>query len=153
VLWTKTEHHAMMASATEADLVAGNRGEFILPHFLPAYDGMYAAAALLAALAASGASLSERADRHQTMHLRQERVACAWGRRGAVMRRLMQETEQEQRQLVDGVKIWKNEREWALVIPHSDKPYFVVSVEGAEADAAEAMLDRYSGLVAMWRDE
>jgi mannose-1-phosphate guanylyltransferase/phosphomannomutase len=153
VLWTKTEHHAMMASATEADLVAGNRGEFILPHFLPAYDGMYAAAALLSALAASGASLSERADRHQTMHLRQERVACAWGRRGAVMRRLMQETEQEQRQLVDGVKIWKNEREWALVIPHSDKPYFVVSVEGAEADAAEAMLDRYSGLVAMWRDE
>jgi mannose-1-phosphate guanylyltransferase/phosphomannomutase len=153
VLWTKTEHHAMMASAAEADLVAGNRGEFILPHFLPAYDGMYAAAGLLQALAAAGASLSERADRHPTIHLRQERVACAWGRRGAVMRRLMQETEHEQRQLVDGVKIWKNEREWALIIPHSDKPYFVVSVEGADAEGANALLDRYSGLVAMWRDE
>jgi mannose-1-phosphate guanylyltransferase / phosphomannomutase len=153
VLWTKTEHHAMMASAAEADLVAGTRGEFILPRFLPAYDGMFAAAGMLQALAAAGATLSERADRHQQMHLRQERVACAWGRRGAVMRRLMQETEHEQRQLVDGVKIWKSEREWALIIPHSDKPYFVVSVEGAEPEAADALLDRYAGLVAMWRDE
>jgi mannose-1-phosphate guanylyltransferase / phosphomannomutase len=153
VLWTKTEHHAMMASAAEADLVAGNRGEFIIPHFLPAYDGMYAAAGLLHALAAAGTSLSARADQHPPIHLRQERVACAWGRRGAVMRRLMQETEQEQRQLVDGVKIWKSEREWALIIPHSDKPYFVVSVEGADAEGTEALLDRYAGLVAMWRDE
>jgi mannose-1-phosphate guanylyltransferase / phosphomannomutase len=153
VLWTKTEHHAMMASAAEADLVAGTRGEFILPRFLPAYDGMYAAAGMLQALAAAGTSLSQRADRHQPMHLRQERVACAWGRRGAVMRRLMQETEHEQRQLVDGVKIWKSEREWALIIPHSDKPYFVVSVEGKDPESADALLDRYSGLVAMWRDE
>src|SRR5690606_6631761 len=54
VLWTKTEHHAMMASAEEADMVAGSRGEFIFPHFLPAYDGMYAAACLLQGLAGMG---------------------------------------------------------------------------------------------------
>ena len=153
VLWTKTEHHAMMASATKADLVAGTRGEFILPHFLPAYDGMYAAARLLESLSAFGGTLSERADLHGPMHLRQERVACSWGRRGAVMRRLMQETESDNRQLVDGVKVWKSEREWALIIPHSDKPYFVITVEGTDADGADALLDRYSGLVAMWRDE
>jgi mannose-1-phosphate guanylyltransferase / phosphomannomutase len=153
VLWTKTEHHAMMASATNADMVAGSRGEFIFPHFLPAYDGMYAAVKLLEAMALGGATLSELADRHGAMHLRQERVACPWGRKGAVMRRLMQETEHEQRDLVDGVKIWKGERDWALVIPHSDKPYFVVTVESADEDGAEALVDRYSGLVAMWRDE
>jgi mannose-1-phosphate guanylyltransferase / phosphomannomutase len=153
VLWTKTEHHAMMASAGAADMVAGSRGEFIFPHFLPAYDGMYAAAKLLEGLAKSSASLSELADRHDGMHLRTERVACPWGRKGGVMRRLMQETEQEKRDLVDGVKIWKSAREWALIIPHSDKPYFVVSVEAADGDGAEALLDRYSGLVAMWRDE
>jgi mannose-1-phosphate guanylyltransferase/phosphomannomutase len=153
VVWTKTEHHAMMASAENADMVAGSRGEFIFPHFLPAYDGMYAAAKLLEALALSGASLSGLADRHGPLHLRQERVACPWGRKGAVMRRLMRETEHDRRDLVDGVKIWKGEREWALVIPHSDKPYFVVTVESADGDGAEAMLDRYAGLVAMWRDE
>ncbi len=29
LIWTKTEHHAMMGSATDADMVAGTRGEFI----------------------------------------------------------------------------------------------------------------------------
>ncbi|HEX6308587.1 MAG TPA: sugar phosphate nucleotidyltransferase [Longimicrobiales bacterium] len=153
VLWTKTEHHAMMASADKADMIAGTRGEFIFPHFIPAYDGMYAAAKLLEGLAASGARLSELASRHDAIHLRQERVACPWGRKGAVMRRLMQETEHERRQLVDGVKIWKGDREWAMIIPHSDKPYFVVTVEGTDEDGAHALLDRYSGYVAMWRDE
>jgi mannose-1-phosphate guanylyltransferase / phosphomannomutase len=153
VLWTKTEHHAMMASAEQADMVAGARGEFIFPHFQPAYDGMYTAAKLLHALAVAAAPLSELADRHAPMHLRQERVACSWGRKGTVMRRLMRETEHENRQLVDGVKIWKDECEWALIIPHSDKPYFVVTAESRDAEGAEALLDRYSGLIAVWRDE
>lgn len=153
VLWTKTEHHAMMASAGDADMVAGSRGEFIFPHFIPAYDGMYAAVKLLEGMARCGETLSGLADRHGSMHLRQERVACPWGRKGAVMRRLMQETEHEQRDLVDGVKVWKGDSEWALIIPHSDKPYFVVTVESPDVDGAEALLDRYSGLVAMWRDE
>ncbi|HSJ25397.1 MAG TPA: sugar phosphate nucleotidyltransferase, partial [Longimicrobiales bacterium] len=123
VLWTKTEHHAMMASAGSADMVAGSRGEFIFPHFLPAYDGMFAVMKLMEAMALGGTSLSALADRHQAMHIRQERVACPWGRKGAVMRRLMQETEHEERDLVDGVKIRKGKRDWALIIPHSDKPY------------------------------
>jgi mannose-1-phosphate guanylyltransferase / phosphomannomutase len=153
VLWTKTEHHAMMGSADKADMIAGTRGEFIFPHFIPAYDGLFAAARLLEALTLAGSRLSVLADRHGLMHLRTERVACPWGRKGAVMRRLIRETEHDQRDLVDGVKIWKGDREWALIIPHSDKPYFVVTVESADADGADALLDRYSGLVAMWRDE
>jgi mannose-1-phosphate guanylyltransferase / phosphomannomutase len=153
VLWTKTEHHAMMASAEQADMIAGTRGEIIFPHFLPGYDGQFALAKLLEALSIADVRLSVLADNHAAMHIRQERVACPWGRKGAVMRRLIQETEQERRDLVDGVKIWKGDREWALIIPHSDKPYFVVTVESGESDGADALLDRYSGQVAMWRDE
>jgi mannose-1-phosphate guanylyltransferase/phosphomannomutase len=153
VLWTKTEHHAMMASAAHADLVAGARGEFIFPHFIPAYDGMFAAARLLEGLARSGRRLRELADDLDTVFIREERVACPWGRKGTVMRRLMEHTEGDNRQLIDGVKVWKNEREWALVIPHSDKPYFVITVEGKDAESASALLDHYAGLVAIWRDE
>src|SRR5690606_8336644 len=71
VLWTKTEHHAMMGSATEVDMVAGTRGEFIFPRFLPAYDGMFAIAKLLEALARSGARLRELADAYPPIHVRQ----------------------------------------------------------------------------------
>jgi mannose-1-phosphate guanylyltransferase / phosphomannomutase len=153
VMWTKTEHHAMMASGEQADMVAGVRGEFIFPRFQPAYDGMFAIVQVLQAVALAGQPLSLLSDRHPAMYLRQERVACPWGRKGAVMRRLMHDTERENRQLVDGVKIWKDGGEWAMIIPHSDKPYFVVTVEGRDGPGAEALLDRYSGLVAIWRDE
>ena len=153
VVWTKTEHHSMMGSAATVDMVAGARGEFIFPHFLPAYDGMFAAVRLLEALALAGTPLRALADRYTAIHKRQQRVACPWGRKGTVMRRLMEATEDEERQLVDGVKIWRGERSWALVIPHSDKPYFVVTAEGPDADAAESLVGHYTTLVERWRDE
>ncbi len=153
VIWTKTEHHAMMASATDAQMVAGSRGEFIFSDFIPAYDGMFATAKLLEGLARANRRLHEIANQHPELHMRQQRVSCPWGRKGTVMRRLMEETEKENRQLVDGVKVWKNEDEWVLVIPHSHKPYFVVTVQGASPDAAEELLNRYTGLVEAWRDE
>ncbi|HEY0809264.1 MAG TPA: sugar phosphate nucleotidyltransferase, partial [Longimicrobiales bacterium] len=153
VIWTKTEHHAMMASATDAQMVAGSRGEFIFSDFIPAYDGMFAAVKLLEALARANTRLREIADRHPELHMRQQRVSCPWGRKGTVMRRLMEETEKENRQLVDGVKVWKSDHEWVLVIPHSHKPYFVVTVEGASPEAADELLARYAGFVETWRDE
>jgi mannose-1-phosphate guanylyltransferase/phosphomannomutase len=114
---------------------------------------MFSVAKVLEALARSDRRLGELAAGYQPMYLRQERVACPWGRKGTVMRRLMQHTEHEERQLIDGVKVWKSDREWALIIPHSDKPYFVITVEGRDDEGADALLDHYSGLVAMWRDE
>ncbi|MCI0432611.1 MAG: NTP transferase domain-containing protein [Gemmatimonadetes bacterium] len=151
--WTKTEHHAMMGSATEADLVAGTRGEFIFPQFLPAYDGMFASVRFLEGLARAGVAFHELVDALPPIHVLQRRVACSWGRRGAVMRRLMEATEGQRRDLVDGVKVWKNETEWALIIPHSHRPYFVVTVEGSTLDAARTHLDEWSAHVEKWRDE
>ena len=152
-MWTKTEHHAMMASAMQADMVAGARGEFIFPSFIPAYDGMFASAKLLEALARSGKKLSQVADEFEPIYIRQDRVACSWGKKGGVMRRLIEYTEGENRQLVDGVKVWKNEREWVLVIPHSDKPYFVITAEGRTEDTARRLMEEYFQLVERWRDE
>jgi mannose-1-phosphate guanylyltransferase/phosphomannomutase len=153
IIWTKTEHHAMMASATDVDMVAGARGEFIFSEFMPAYDGMFAAVKLMEALARSELHLREITDALPTVHLVQERVACPWGRKGVVMRKLMEETTREKRQLVDGVKVWKSDDEWILVIPHSDKPYFVVTVESPDEMRALDLLKHYAGLVERWRDE
>ncbi len=153
LIWTKTEHHAMMASAGEADFVAGTRGEFIFPAFMPAYDGMFAAVKLLEALARSGTRLREAADRYPPIHVRTARVACPWGKKGTVMRRFIEATDGEDRQLVDGVKVWRGEDEWVLVIPHSHKPYFVITVEAPNERRADALLGEYAALVERWRDE
>lgn len=153
IQWTKTEHHAMMASATSADIVAGTRGEFIFPKFLPAYDGMFAAARLLEALAREASPLHELADGLPAIHIRQRRVVCAWGRRGTVMRRLLEATENAQREMVDGVKVWLGEREWVLIIPHSSRPYFVITAEAGAPERADQLIDQYAREVERWRDE
>jgi mannose-1-phosphate guanylyltransferase/phosphomannomutase len=152
IVWTKTEHHAMMGSATSVDMVAGTRGEFIFSRFLPAYDGMFAAARLLEALALARTPLREIADSVPEIHVAQERVACPWGRKGQVMRRLMEATEGARRDLVDGVKVWISDSEWVLVIPHSHKPYFVVTAEAPDAAGARARVVEYARLVEQWRD-
>jgi mannose-1-phosphate guanylyltransferase / phosphomannomutase len=153
LIWTKTEHHAMMGSAAQAELVAGARGELIFSGFIPAYDAMYAAARLLEALARSGRTLQEVVDGVEPIHIRQARIACPWGRKGAVMRHLIEATQSEERQLVDGVKVWRDHRQWVLVIPHSHKPYFVVTAEAEDAERAQSLLQHYTSLVEKWRDE
>jgi mannose-1-phosphate guanylyltransferase/phosphomannomutase len=153
IIWTKTEHHAMMASATEADLVAGTRGEFIFSHFMPAYDGMFSAVKLLEGLARARRPLRELADAFAPIHVQQRRIACPWGKRGTVMRRLLEATEADRRELVDGVKIWKADNEWALIIPHSHRPYFVVTVEAPDNGGVQSLTEHYSRMVERWRDE
>ena len=150
--WTKTEHHAMMASATDVDMVAGVRGEFIFPHFIPAYDAMFASVKLLEALARSGLRLRDCTDRCPPIHVVHARVACPWARKGAVMRRLIEETEGEERQLVDGVKVWFGEDAWVLVIPHSHKPYFVLTAEGPTREEATELVAVYTAKLERWRD-
>jgi mannose-1-phosphate guanylyltransferase / phosphomannomutase len=151
-VWTKTEHHSMMGSAKEVDLVAGVRGEFIFSSFMPAYDGIFATLKVLEALVRSGARLDEVAASLPGIHMVEQRVACPWGRKGTVMRELMEATEQEPRQLVDGVKLWRGERAWVLVIPHSHKPYFVITAEGPDAGAAAALAGEFVARVEGWRD-
>ncbi|HKJ92115.1 MAG TPA: hypothetical protein VJ957_03050, partial [Longimicrobiales bacterium] len=152
VVWTKTDHFAMMASASDVDLVAGVRGEFIFPRFQRAYDGMFAAVKLLETLARADCSLAELVARHAAAETAQARVACPWSRKGVVMRRLLEATEGQRRELVDGVKVrWDDG--WVLVIPHADKAYFVITAEADTPDGARARVAEYTRMVEEWRDE
>jgi phosphomannomutase len=49
--------------------------------------------------------------------------------------------------------MWKGDQEWVLVIPHSDKPYFVVTVESQDPARAKTLLNTYVQMVEQWRDE
>jgi mannose-1-phosphate guanylyltransferase/phosphomannomutase len=114
---------------------------------------MFASMKLLEALSHADLRLRDVADRFPPAHVMQARIACPWSRKGAVMRRLIEATEGEERQLVDGVKVWTGEKEWVLVIPHSHKAYFVVTAEGSNPRRAAELLRTYSGRVEKWRDE
>lgn len=152
VLRIRNSHGAMM-EATKDESVAfagGTRGGFIFPKFLFAADGMFTACQLLEMMAKTGATLSELdrslPKRYQSTVL----VPCAWEHKGTVMRRAMEHSEDMDRQLIDGVKIFFDDRS-VLLVPDKEGPNFVVTAEADEAERALQLRDDYAQRVASWQ--
>ena len=152
VMRIRNSHGAMM-EATKDERVAfvgGTRGGFIFPKFLFASDGMYTACQLLEMLAKSGSGLSELdrilPKRYQSTIL----VPCPWEQKGTVMRRTMEHSQDLERQLIDGVKIFFGERS-VLLVPDKEGPNFVVTAEAESAEEALDLRDDYAQRVASWQ--
>jgi mannose-1-phosphate guanylyltransferase/phosphomannomutase len=102
-------------------------------------------------VAATGRPLSETIDALPRPHVAQREVRTPWDRKGAVMRRVAASVAGSRAEgfelvLVDGVKAQAPDR-WALVVPYPDEPLCGVWAEAGDAEEAEALADRFAGLV------
>ena len=149
----RSSHGGMMEATRDSQVlfVGGTRGGFIFPEFLSASDGMFTACKLLEMVAATGYTLSDLDRTLPKRHLLQQSVPCAWESKGTVMRRAMEHSENKQRLLVDGVKILDGTVS-ILLVPDREEATFTVTAEADTADKAQRELDRYTTLVAQWRD-
>lgn len=149
----RNSHGGMMEATRDPDVlfVGGTRGGFIFPEFLGASDGMFTACRLLEMVAETSYSISDLDRTLPKRHLVQQSIPCAWENKGTVMRRAMEYTENEQRLLVDGVKIHTGTTT-VLLVPDREEALFNVAAEADSAEKAQRELERYSALVAQWRD-
>ena len=153
VVRIRNSHSAMM-DATKDDkviFVGGTRGGFIFPEFLAASDGMYSACRILQMLAQTGYLLSDLDQSLPKRHQSTINVPCPWESKGTVMRRTMEHSEQMERLLVDGVKIFEGDVS-VLLVPDREHATFTVTAEANDAETAASVRDRYAQLVADWRD-
>ena len=95
-----------MAAATDpaVGFAADGAGGYILPGFLPAFDGAAALLKMLDLLGRSRRSLGEVVDGLPKVHLVHETVVTPWEQKGMVMRSLMEMAGRDV-ELVDGVKV------------------------------------------------
>jgi phosphomannomutase len=77
-------------------------------------------------------------------------VACSWGKRGLVMRSLMNHSEGKERVLVDGIRIAESDG-WVLVRPDRKKAQFFVQAESESQSQAKEMMKKYVQLVKNWQ--
>ncbi len=155
VVRTRDSHLALMEAASGKDLpfVAGTKGGFIFGEFLFASDGMYSVAKLLEFMSLTGIRLGELDRSTVRLHLVKENVPCSWHVKGRIMRRLLQETEQEDRELIDGIKVYVGNpdgRTTLLLRPDPARPIFHVSAESSEKSVAEELSDRYIRKIRSW---
>lgn len=148
VVWTPVSPPALMAAADGGGVafVGDEDGGYIVPHFLPAFDGLMALVKLVELLARAGADLASVVDGLPSAFVARRDVPTPWEVKGTVMRRLIERLGADRVVTIDGVKAYRG-RDWALVLPHPQEPVVRVWAEAGSAEAAGALADEFAALV------
>ncbi len=158
VIKTRNSHLAMMEASTgkSVQFVGGTKGGFIFTDFFFATDAMYSVAKILEMMSDTGTLLGQIDKEIPTLQMAKRNVNCSWEHKGKVMRHIMRDSEGMRRDLVDGVKIYVDEKPEgasALLIPDKERPLFHINAEAADRQTAEAIATEYEKKVIKWRDE
>ncbi len=154
IIRVKDSHYAMMNASDDPDteLVGGTKGGVIFPKFLFATDGMYSIAKILELLAASGKSMSRIDKETPKLYMAKNNVYCTKEQKGKIMRRLVEDSEGMERQLIDGIKIFYEPYKWVLCIPDSEREIFHVNAEGKTRKTAEKLVKEFTGKIDYYRE-
>lgn len=159
VLKTRNSHLAMMEATANKDVkfVGGTKGGFIFTEFFFATDAMYSVAKILEMMARTDKLLGEVDAGIPRLSTVRRNVNCSWEHKGKVMRHIMYDTEGRRRDLVDGVKVYLDDRPAGgvslLLIPDKERPLFHINVEAPDASVADRVATEYEHKVIAWRDE
>lgn len=142
VIRTKTSNRAIMEASLvdKVAFVGENYGGYVFSDFLPAFDGMYSILTILECLSILNAPLSEIRKTIPYTYMTTDTVPCSWEKKGAVMRYLVEKTAKMNVELIDGIKV-KKDNGWYLAIPSPDKAYFNIFAESYDKKTAERLLE------------
>lgn len=158
VMKTRNTHLAMMEATVDKEVrfVGGTKGGFIFTDFFFACDGMFSLAKILEMMARTGWHLGALEEKLPRLYRVKRDIRCSWDAKGRIMRRIMQETAKQPRELVDGVRLaldgTKQGAVSVMLLPDKERPVFHIAAEGLTVEAAEALADEYERNVVRWRD-
>jgi mannose-1-phosphate guanylyltransferase/phosphomannomutase len=154
VLRTANDHRSLVDShfLQGVKFAGDTKGGFIFTQFQFAYDGMFAMAKILEIIARTNSRLGRLHDNLPQLALRKVNLPCSWEKKGYIMRRLMETTENMERELIDGVKIFQDES-WVIVLPDRTRPLFHINAESPKPAISEALVTRFSQNISNWISE
>jgi mannose-1-phosphate guanylyltransferase/phosphomannomutase len=153
VIRIKNSHSAMMDATLDESVlfVGGAWGGYIFTEFLFASDGMFSVGQILEMLAQTNMKISQLDEMLPRRYQYSVSVNCPWEFKGTVMRKAMEYSTNQERQLVEGVKIFLGD-DSVLITPDKEKPAFWVIGESKQYDQAVTLAKKISGLVTHWQD-
>lgn len=145
IVRTKSDVRSLMSSSLEEGITfAGDeRGGFIFPAMHPGFDAPFSFGMLVTMLQRTGLSIREIAAELPVFQLAYEQVRVPWESKGAVMRRISEESRDGHVELLDGIKIFEKDS-WVLVLPDAVEPVFHVYAESPEEDSSREIVGRYA---------
>ena len=133
VVRTKTSPRFFMEQLHERDLHL----QFTLQYNAPA-----ALVKILEFISREGVSFPQLVSQLPDFHLSHKETRCPWGVKGRVMRRLIEENQGKDVELIDGVKIQHPEG-WVLVLPDPEQPLYQVYGEGSSDETSDYLTKTY----------
>ncbi len=142
VIRCKYDLHDLMGQSQEPDVILAmdGRGNFVVPEFHPAVDGMMALAQLLETMAVQQTTLHDVRDTLPPHWVGSVQVDTPWAHKGKVMRVLNETYKSDNVQTLDGVKVFLGGRRWVLMRPDADKAVFHIDVEGDNEEDVKNLL-------------
>jgi mannose-1-phosphate guanylyltransferase/phosphomannomutase len=144
VRWCATSAPALMAQA-ESDVVgfaANLEGGVILPKNMPAFDAAAGLLKVLDVMAKRPGKLSEIVESLPHPHMTSETVVTPWDDKGTVMRTLVEQTQGNEVELLDGVKVFRDGG-WVLILPDPEEPLTRVWAEATSMTGATQLVQEY----------
>ncbi|MFZ5642125.1 MAG: sugar phosphate nucleotidyltransferase [Bacillota bacterium] len=109
--------------------------------FLLHFDAIGALLSILYFTRSRRITLGELVDEIPAFYIDKKAVPVPWESKGTVIRRIIEDPENEM-ELLDGVKVF-HKNGWALVLPDPEEPVCRVFSEGASMEIAESLADFY----------
>lgn len=140
VLFTRSDRPTVMQNFFQQ---SGLNGE---PFFYPYGDGVAALALILDFLAKQEISLEALIQSIPQFFTSLADVDCHWEEKGKIMRRLIKNMDQEDIELVDGVRV-NHDHGWTLIYPDGDEPVFHVYTEADNPEIAAEISQEYVHMI------
>lgn len=106
------------------------------------FDALYSLVLILEYMTGCNMSLSQIVKEIPDFYMKKEVVPTRWGEIGKIMRRLIDETKDQEVEMIDGIKIF-HPRGWTLIISDADEPLFHVVSESSSPEEAERLVSFY----------
>ena len=146
---TRYAKAALTAEAARPNSIfaASVDGGYIYPAVLPSMDGLFALGKVLELVSTSDLPLSQMRTRVPAVHVAHDQVVCRWDLKGTVMRRMTEKLRSGRISLVDGIKVFLDNSEWALVLPDGEEPFFHIYAEAGDPQRAAELVSGYRNIL------
>lgn len=153
VVRIKNSHFSMMQASIDKDIkfIGGTRGGFIFTDFFFAVDGIYSISKIIEMLADSKVKLSALNKTIPELDMKYSTQFCPWESKGKIMRKIIEDSEHQRRELVDGVKIYIDDLSWVLMVPDKERPLIHLWAESGETEKSIALMQEYSAKLKSWQ--
>ena len=151
VIRTKASPRGIMETALnkDIDLACDGMGGFIFPEFNRFFDSMVASAKLIEMLAKMKKNISSLCFEIPPSNVVFTQVPCPFELKGTIMRKLVENNNENEMELIDGVRI-KRDGEWVLLLPDPDRSYFLIYAEADSKNRSHELLAEYKKRVTEW---